>query len=103
MDFRTATDRLAAAGVPLSACAEELGTSAHNLSRMRRAGGPDPHRNALRPPREWPMDLVGLAHEWADRRRQEAGELLSLAAELEAEYGIRYIPPSAMPGGGMTR
>jgi hypothetical protein len=86
IDFRTATDRLLSAGVPLSAQAEALDITPSSLSRMRRTptGADFKNRNVLRPPAGWEGRLARLAADWASLRAQEVVALRALDHEVRS-------------------
>lgn len=99
MDFKSATDQLSAAGVPLSALSVRLDVTPHTISRMRRGPGTDPkNRNALRPPRDWQHEVALVALEWAEQREREVVQLRLLAAAVRDgvpgySYRVENIPP----------
>lgn len=83
--FRAATDRVAAAGVPMAEIAEGLGVSRNDLSRMRRLDESESairHRNLLHPPDGWRERLARVAVHVAEAKALAAAELRAIAAEL---------------------
>ena len=75
MNFKQATDRIAAACVTHADVADAAGVSENTIRRARM----DPEsKDSRRPPKDWPTVLAQLA-------RDRAAELEVLAVELETE------------------
>lgn len=75
--FRTATDRLMAAGVSVPQIAERMRLSANHVFRWRRENDP---RN---PKPGWERVVADLARERADEIRRQLPDLEALTTELE--------------------